>query len=314
MPSIVKKSSAVVGFCLLIFFLSLSNTVCAQLRADLRFFDANWMPVERREHAQYYRKISDADSVYHVADYYSNDSLFMEGFFSTVSPTMVHHGKATWYFKDGRIRKTGYFRKGKPVGIHKEYYENGRLKSEILYDPKTEFHLNYFDEDGNSLLKDGFGTYTTRYMNQDYVNEVFDAQLLRSYYVDGKGDTIYGTATRPAQFIEGGMTQLQKNIAKWVHYPENHRRQGNDGIVMVSFVVDRTGNMTDVKAINSLGPDFDKIAVRVVKRNRDWRPAQYEGKPVPMRFVVPVSFLHQTRINTLSPYHPYSPSPVYFGY
>lgn len=287
---------------------------CAQHRADLRFFDANWNSVLKKEQAHFYRKITDADSVYHVADYYSDDRLLMEGYFSTVSPVLIHHGKATWYFETGRIYRSGYFRNGKAVGIHKEYHPNGALKSEILYDPTTEFHLTCFDENGNSLLQDGSGTYTTRYMNQDYINEVFDSQLLRAYFVNEKGDTIYGTATRPAQFINGGMTQLQKNISKSVRYPNKHKKNGNDGTVLVSFVIDRAGNMTDVRTVNSLGADFDNIAVRVVRRNRDWKPAQYEGKSVPMRFVVPVAFLHQTVENYRPVYGPHYGSPAFMGY
>lgn len=302
------------GAAVSIFFIIVSApSANSQHRADLRFFDAYWNPVHKKEHAHYYRKIRDADSVYYVADYYSNDSLFMEGYFSTISPVLLHHGKTTWYFKSGRIYRSGYFRKGKPVGIHKEYHPNGRLKSEILYDPKTEFHLNYFDENGNSLLADGSGTYTTRYMNQDYVNEVFDSQLLRSYFRNEKGDTIYGTATKPAHYINGGMAQLQKNISKTVHYPNKHKKNGNDGTVLVSFIIDRAGNMTDVRTVNSLGVDFDNIAIRVVRRNRDWKPAQYQGKPVPMRFVVPVAFLHQT-VGDYNPYYPYYGSPVFMGY
>jgi TonB family protein len=292
------KKASLITLVSLVYFSSF-----AQNRADLRYFDQFWNPVLTRASATYYRKIKDADSVYQVQDYYLNDSLCMDGFFSTISPSLVHHGRTTWYFPSGRINKIGYFKKGRPVGIHREYYENGQMKSEILHDPRTEFHLNRYDENGNSLLKDGYGVYTTRYMNYDYFNEVFDSQLLRSFYIDENRDTIYGTATKPAVYAKGGMKQFQKNLQNHMKYPDNQRKGHKEGTVLVSFVVDDKGKMKNVQVVKSLGGDFDALAIRIVRRNRDWKPAQYGARYVQMRFVVPVVFLHTYPNYSYSPYY-----------
>src|SRR5436190_18624543 len=105
------------SFSLLLLALTLGTIVSAQNHADLRYFDKFWNPVQQKVHATYMRKIADADSVYEVKDYNLANVLIMDGFFSTVSPALIHHGKATWYYESGQMQKIGYYRKGKPVGI-----------------------------------------------------------------------------------------------------------------------------------------------------------------------------------------------------
>jgi periplasmic protein TonB len=278
-------------FAILILIIPVS--LLGQNRSDLRYFDKNWNPVLSKAQATYYRKIKDADSVYQVIDYYRSDSLLMDGFFSSISPALVHHGKATWYYEDGTIEKIGFFRKGKPVGIHKEYYKNGQLKAEVLHEGYKEYHLQRFDEQGNSLLNNGNGTFTATYMNTEYSYEVFDGQLLRSYYVNMAGDTIYGKATKPAVYLRGGSASFFENLREEVNYPDRFRKSGLEGTVLVSFVIDQKGNMVETRVVKSMGSDFDTNAVKTVQRNKDWKPAFYQGRAVPMRFVVPVVYIHR---------------------
>ena len=62
------------------------------------------------------------------------------------------------------------------------------------------------------------------------------------------------------------------------------------GRVVVSFIVEKDGSLTDVKVIKSVDPAFDKEAVRVVKSMPKWEPGMYRGKPARVKYCIPISF------------------------
>lgn len=82
------------------------------------------------------------------------------------------------------------------------------------------------------------------------------------------------------------MTYLQKNIS----YPADAREKGIQGKVFLSFVVDATGQVKDVKVIRSVDPSLDKEALRVVKAMPLWKPGKQGGKPVSTMFNLPINF------------------------
>jgi periplasmic protein TonB len=88
----------------------------------------------------------------------------------------------------------------------------------------------------------------------------------------------------------GGYPALMEFINKERKYPKSARREGVEGEVRVSFVIDKTGNITDVKTIKSLHPDCDAEAERVVKAMPPWKPGMQNGKPVFVRFSIPIKF------------------------
>jgi periplasmic protein TonB len=271
----------------------------AQNRSDVRYYDTYWNPVLRKEAAKYYRKIKDADSVYRVTDYIiETDVIVMDGYYSSISPQLVHHGKTSWYFDNGGAKKSGSFNKNKPIGIHLEYWPNGHLQSEIVYEKDQQFYSKRFDENGNSLLSEnGDGVFISEYWNKQYTNEVEEFLLKRSYYVAANGDTIYGTATKTAVYLKGGRKGLNEDLKRFAVYPSSMKKQGVEGTVWVSFVVDKMGNLQNIEVLQALGAAFTDSALKAVQRLKDWKPATYQGVPVPMRFVVPVNFVHTLNQN-----------------
>ena len=89
---------------------------------------------------------------------------------------------------------------------------------------------------------------------------------------------------------EGGYGAMMEFINKEKKYPKTARREGVEGEVRVSFVIDKSGNITDVKTIKSLHPDCDAEAERVVKAMPHWKPGMQNGKPVLVRFSIPIKF------------------------
>ena len=88
----------------------------------------------------------------------------------------------------------------------------------------------------------------------------------------------------------GGNTALMKFLNEKIHYPVVAQENGVQGRVVVSFVVERDGHITDVQIARSVDPSLDKEAQRVVKSMPKWIPGKQNGSAVRVKFNVPVSF------------------------
>lgn len=89
----------------------------------------------------------------------------------------------------------------------------------------------------------------------------------------------------------GGMQELMKYLQKNINYPRVSRDNGSQGKVIVNFVVETDGSITDVQVLKSSGdPLLDKEAIRVVEAMPKWKPGNQAGKAVRVRFTLPVQF------------------------
>ena len=83
---------------------------------------------------------------------------------------------------------------------------------------------------------------------------------------------------------------LNQYLRDHINYPTIAQENGIQGKVIVQFVVERDGSITQVNVIRGVDPSLDKEAVRVVKRMPKWTPGMQDGKPVRVRFTLPVNF------------------------
>lgn len=89
----------------------------------------------------------------------------------------------------------------------------------------------------------------------------------------------------------GGQQGLFRFLSENVKYPQIAYNNNIQGRVIVQFVVDKDGSVTDVDVAKSGGdPSLDKEAVRVIKAMPKWRPGMQKGKPVRVRYTIPVNF------------------------
>jgi len=88
----------------------------------------------------------------------------------------------------------------------------------------------------------------------------------------------------------GGAGALMEYLSSNVKYPVVAQENGVQGRVVVSFVVERDGSITDVKVVRSVDPSLDKEAARVVKSMPKWIPGKQNGSAVRVKYNVPVSF------------------------
>lgn len=85
----------------------------------------------------------------------------------------------------------------------------------------------------------------------------------------------------------GGIQAIQQHL----QYPEIANRAGIEGMVVVQFVVDEQGNAIDLNVVRSLGGGCDEEAIRVITKYAKFKPGKQRGKPVRVRFSIPVRFL-----------------------
>ncbi|MBF1573914.1 MAG: energy transducer TonB [Prevotella salivae] len=104
-----------------------------------------------------------------------------------------------------------------------------------------------------------------------------------------KNDMVFDVVEVMPQFPGGQIAMLQY-LMKNIKYPEQAMKEGIQGRVTVRFIVEKDGSISDVKPVLSVHPLLNKEAVRVVKSMPKWSPGKQNGKPVRVRFNVPVMF------------------------
>jgi protein TonB len=98
------------------------------------------------------------------------------------------------------------------------------------------------------------------------------------------------TAVEQAPTFPGGDGAFGKYLGKNIRYPAIARENNVQGRVVLTFVVERDGSLTDIKVLRSLGSGTDEEAVRVLKASPKWKPGIQNGRPVRVQYSIPVNF------------------------
>lgn len=88
----------------------------------------------------------------------------------------------------------------------------------------------------------------------------------------------------------GGDANLFKFLSNNVKYPVIAQENGIQGRVICQFVVNKDGSIVDVEVVRSVDSSLDKEAIRVIKSMPKWSPGKQRGKPVRVKYTLPVNF------------------------
>ena len=89
----------------------------------------------------------------------------------------------------------------------------------------------------------------------------------------------------------GGAQAMMKYIAENIKYPVIAQENGIQGRVICQFVVEKDGKVSDIQVVRSSGEaSLDKEAVRVINSMPKWKPGKQRGKPVRVKYTLPVNF------------------------
>jgi protein TonB len=98
------------------------------------------------------------------------------------------------------------------------------------------------------------------------------------------------TAVEESPLFPGGMDAFYKFLGKNIRYPAVARENNTQGRVIVQFVVEKDGSLTDIKVVRGIGDGCDDEAVRVLKMSPKWKAGIQNGRPVRVEYTVPVNF------------------------
>ena len=88
----------------------------------------------------------------------------------------------------------------------------------------------------------------------------------------------------------GGDAALLQFLAKSIKYPVIAQENGIQGRVICAFVVNRDGSIVDAEVLRGVDPSLDKEALRVINTMPKWSPGKQRGKPVRVKYTVPITF------------------------
>lgn len=117
-----------------------------------------------------------------------------------------------------------------------------------------------------------------------------DATPLPPYHLFAKKDnrvfTFVEVSAEPVDGLEGFYKWVGHNL----RYPAQSRRMGLEGKVFVKFVIEPTGDITNVAVVKGINGECDEEAVRVISMAPKWKPGMQSGSPVRQAYTLPITF------------------------
>ena len=108
--------------------------------------------------------------------------------------------------------------------------------------------------------------------------------------VDDPDNPVFEVVESMPEFPGGGMTAMMQFLSKNIKYPVNAQKNGTQGRVTVQFIVNADGSISNIGIIRGVDPELDGEAVRVISTMPNWKPGTQKGKPVRVKYTVPVMF------------------------
>lgn len=233
-------------------------------------------------------------------------------------------GLYNFYHENGKIKEKGNYSENLKVGYVTSWYAKGAVKQTLQYFKapgsrpgigQNSFKIiNYWDESGNQLIKDGAG-YCKCYLApdgpleegrvisgyRDSVWQIFSGDTLTSFeqYKTGtfvEGESVYkdNRIKYSQQFVQaefrGGLSGMMKFLQKNIRYPSGAKTAGVQGRIFVRFWIDSYGNVSNIGLVKGVRKDLNEEAMRVVRISGPWVPALWRGIPTKSIFVLPVYF------------------------
>jgi len=220
---------------------------------DTTYFDNNGNKVNSLKLCNHYEIIdrSNPDTNKVVKRlYYESGQIKFESNYNPYSEKKLHGKRKEWY-ENGQIQKDIDFENGKLNGELLTYWDNGKLKRKDTYIEDNLIEGKVWNSDGKEA-------------------QYYNFQIMPEF--------------------PGGINALFQYLEKNVKYPKKSRRKGIEGRVLLKFIVEKDGSISNVSVIESVNNEMDAEAVRVVKKMPKWEPGMEDGENVRISFNLPLKF------------------------
>ncbi|MFA6086199.1 energy transducer TonB [Mucilaginibacter sp.] len=121
------------------------------------------------------------------------------------------------------------------------------------------------------------------------ISTLFFSASAQTTNITAKTDTTFGPMEVAPEF-PGGQANLLKFIDDNLKYPVEARKKKTEGRVIITFVVETDGTLTDIRVVRSLSVDTDAEAIRIIKLSPKWKPGNQHGQLVRVQYAMPIKF------------------------
>lgn len=317
-----SKTFFLTSFCVLLATISLG-----QKKQNVYFLKNNGAFAQLRDSADYIRVIQEPDSgttYFNLLEYYPNGQKKRVGMLSSYNPNLILEGSVISFYSSGRKKEIAVYQRGKITGPHYYYYPNGQLKINILHinPSKAEKDLkpitkvvSFFDSTGVELVKQGTGDYegtgddTSLFEQGSYLDGVKNGTWKGKYLSSSNsfeekyemGKFISGTAflndgrSQPYTAIEmlpgfkGGIEKFLEYVGRNYRFPREASERGVSGKLIISFVVESDGRISNIHLLKDLGYGTGEAAIKVIKESPKWIPGMQHGIPTRVLYTLPLA-------------------------
>ena len=105
----------------------------------------------------------------------------------------------------------------------------------------------------------------------------------------GSSEQVFTIVEQMPEFL-GGENKMRQFISEHLKYPETARNKYIQGRVVIQFTIFSDGSLGDYKIYKSIGSGCETAAIDVLKQMPNWTPGKIQGKPVAVKFVLPIEF------------------------
>ncbi len=305
---------------LITFLLLFATTYCLAQKQDVYFMKNDGTYVNHRDSADYIRIMKEPAA---GSDYFGVAEYYPDGKIKTLGESLIpdyprFEGTVARYYHNGKRSAVNIYKKGALTGIQYEFFPNGKpyiIKTHTPNLPISQITItSNFDSLGKTLVENGNGHFVGYDKDFKYVAEEGeiknglkegewkfkqDSLTAVEMYKDDKfisgtsnlnGDIVkYTTPATPPSF-KGGTDDFLRYISNSIIYPPIDRQRSVQGRVVVTFVVEKDGSLSNIKVTQSVSPDIDAEAVRVIKKTSKWTPGVQFGRPTRASFTIPITF------------------------
>jgi len=267
---------------------------------DTMYFDNDWEQTTE-PNAHYYRIVSvdtSGDFRFLVEDFYPDGQIQMTGIYKSIRPDNKD-GRFTYWYEDGIKQMECNYSDNRLHGVLKEWYASGLHESYQEFSngiPNGEYTT--WREDGSLNLKARYykgekhGNFQSYYPNGQMTRDDYfeNGKLIEGRCYSEEGESIdYFPFVQMPEFPDGP-GGIRRFVEKELIYPQEAKKRGIEGTVIILFTIDEEGLVIDPRVVNGDREYFNEEALRIVNNFPLWTPGEVDGIPSPLQVSVPIEF------------------------
>jgi TonB family protein len=266
---------------LVLIFFNFVHIARAQQQPNVTYFDHDWKKVNAPMIPAYYRETVERNDTFRVHDFFISGALQMTGAF--LDPAcVIREGCFTYYTQQGVKKAEEQYKNGLREGVCRYWTETGELSktANYIHDTLNGAEIAYYPNGKERFLI------------------IYDMGVARSSkawnqmgeLVESKDSIIIKEYAESMPTFPGGNEAMIEFLQQEMVYPKAARKKGIEGRVVLQFVINIDGWITNIEVVRSVEKSLDDEARRVISLMPQWTPGTQNGKPVYVKFTLPIVF------------------------